>query len=419
LRTGWLHWRPTRDACRRERVNTAFRALEALDDLVEEPGEVLQLIAAHGTEHTSGTAAATGTGSTRSRARRHAMTAEGIISGALLQAARRTTRLTQEDFAEAIGVSVDTVKRWENGQRPLGRVKAADLAQMQRQLRQLGARPALLARIPAAIDADEFTRRALRGDCSQLASEVTTRPWSSLVAWAATGKPPEEVEDVAPRRALLAAGERRALFTSIRAAAACSPANDDASCLMRHQAYYLAGLDTSFEGTTWLADAARTETSRLRLTGKWTPGWAVARSLAVAVACQGDAGPLRWFVDRHMDDAECDEANLSYWAYWLGSDPEPASGEEFMVKRRVDMRRAAALLHHLTANLSAALPYAELSAESARSLLRRWPDLLRYDPETARDLAERTSRMLDDRSLPATVRPALSDLHFAARRATA
>jgi hypothetical protein len=189
---------------------------------------------------------------------------------------------------------------------------------------------------------------------------------------------------------------------------------------MRHQAYYLAGLDTSSEGAAWLADAARTEASRLRLTGKWCPGWAVARSLAVAVACQGDAGPLRWFVDRHMmNDAECDGANLSYWAYWLGTDPEPASGEEFMVKRRVDMRRAAALLHHLTANLSAALPYAELSAESTRSLLRRWPDLLRYDPETAADLTERTSRMLDDGSLPATARPALSDLHLAARRAMA
>ena len=108
MRTGWLCWRPTHDARRRERVNTAFRALEALDDLVEEPGEVLQLIAAHGTEHTDGSAVATGTCSTRSRTRQRTMTAEGIISGAVLQAARRTTRLTQEDFAEAIGVSVDT-----------------------------------------------------------------------------------------------------------------------------------------------------------------------------------------------------------------------------------------------------------------------------------------------------------------------
>ena len=62
-----------------------------------------------------------------------------------------------------------------------------------------------------------------------------------LIAWAATGKPPDEAEDVVPRRALLD-GEQQVLFTSIRTAAARSPAADDASCLMRHQAYYLAGL---------------------------------------------------------------------------------------------------------------------------------------------------------------------------------
>jgi transcriptional regulator with XRE-family HTH domain len=349
------------------------------------------------------------TGSTR-------LPARGVIAGAVLAAARRTAALTQEDFAAATGVAVDTVKRWENGQRPLGRVRAADLARIQRQLRALGGRPALLSRLHAAIDADEFTGQAAAGDCSLLAAEVTTRPWSSLIAWAMTGEPPAEARDAAPRRPLLAMGERHAIFTSIREAAEASPTGD-AGALLRHQAYYLAAMDASSEGTAWLSEAARAESSRLRLTGKWNPGWAVARSLVVATACQGDPGPLRWFISNHLADPACEEANLSYWAYWTGSDPEPASGEEFMVERRLDVHRAGALLHHLTANLSGALPYAELSVESARSLLRRWPGLLHRDSHTAADLAERTARILDSGLLPAQARPALSELHLTARSA--
>ena len=164
-----------------ERVKSALRALEADHDLAQPPGEFPGFLIAHVTEPTGSAAGGTVTGSTR-------LAAEGVIAGAVLQAARRTAALTQEDLAEASGVAVDTVKRWENGQRPLGRVKSADLARLQRQLRQLGARPALLASMLAAVDADEFTARAVAGDCSLLATEVTTRQWSALVAWAVTGR---------------------------------------------------------------------------------------------------------------------------------------------------------------------------------------------------------------------------------------
>ena len=344
------------------------------------------------------------------------LAAEGVIAGAVLQAARRTASLTQEDLAEASGVAVDTVKRWENGQRPLGRVKSADLARLQRQLRQLGARPALLASMLAAVDADEFTARAVSGDCSLLATEVTTRQWSALIAWAVTGRAPAEARDVAPGRPLLSTGERDAFLTSIRTAAERA-AGMRGDLLLRHQAYYLAALDTSPEGRAWLADAARAEVPRLRLNGKWSPDWAVARSLTIAVACQGDPGPLRSFIRDHIDDPGCDDANLAYWAYWTGADPVPASGEEFMIERRLDTVRAGALLGHLAASLSGALPYAELSVESARSLLRRWPALVQRDAGVAADLAGKAARILDDGSLPAAARPALSDLHFTARGA--
>ncbi|HTP16661.1 MAG TPA: helix-turn-helix transcriptional regulator [Streptosporangiaceae bacterium] len=339
----------------------------------------------------------------------------GVIAGALLQSARRTTGLTQEDLAEAAGVAVDTVKRWENGQRPLGHVKAASLVQLQRCLRRQGARPALVTRLPLAVDADDFVTRAVSGDCSRLGSEVTVRAWSSLVAWAAAGRPPAEAGDVAPGHALLTVPQRAALFTSIREAAV-RPGTG--GLLLRHQAYYLAGLDTSAEGAAWLADAARAEASRLRLDGSWSPDWVAARSLAIAAACQGDPGQLHWFLTRHMEDrGECAEANLSYWAYWAGSDPEPAADEDFMIRRRMDPQRGAVLLQHFTASLSPELPYADLSAASARSLLQRWPDLLGRDRQLASDLAARAGQMLDQAALTPGARAQLSDLHVSARAA--
>jgi transcriptional regulator with XRE-family HTH domain len=342
----------------------------------------------------------------------------GVVAGAVFRAARRCTGLTQEDLAETTGLSADTVKRWESGQRPLGRVKAAELARIQRHLRALGARPALVGQLPAAIEADEFTAAAIAGDCGQLGSEVMTRSWSSLVGWAVTGEPIAEARDVTVRRPLLATAERQTLLTEIREAA--TRANGTGTgCLLRHQAYFLTAMDTSPEGSAWLADVARGERRHLRLTGEWSPEWAVARSLAVAVARQGDPEPLRWFIDRHMADPKCDEANLTYWSYWTGSDPETAATEEFMIERPLPAHRGGALLHYLAANLSVtAHPDFELSVATVVSLVRRWPDLLCCDRPLAADLAARASDLLDQRTLPPSTRLALSDLHAAARRTT-
>lgn len=337
-----------------------------------------------------------------------------MISGAVLQAARKTASLTQERLAEALGADVATVKGWESGRRPLGRVQAARIGQMRRQLRRLGARPALLAYLNAAIDADAFVAQAVEGNCGHLGSEVTTRPWSSLVGWATRGVPPSEACGFAPPRPLLDAASRDAFFSSIREAVERAPG--DEGHLLRHQAYYLAAGDASPSGAAWLVDARRTEARRLRLNGTWTPGWAVGRSLAVAEARQGDRDPLRWFIKHQLADPACDEANLIYWAYWIGIDPEPVSGEEFMMERRLSAQQATPLLHHLICNLSAGLPYAELSAETILSILRRWPGLLACDTGLARELGSRADHMLD---APADSggRTRLSRLHAAARTA--
>ncbi|HMH91700.1 MAG TPA: helix-turn-helix transcriptional regulator, partial [Streptosporangiaceae bacterium] len=113
----------------------------------------------------------------------------GVISGALLQAARRTAGLTQEQLAEGLGADVATVKGWETGRRPLCNVQAGRLVRVRRYLRAAGAHPELLAQLDTAIDADAFAAQAIAGDCSQLGAEVTTRAWHALIGWAVRGDP--------------------------------------------------------------------------------------------------------------------------------------------------------------------------------------------------------------------------------------
>jgi hypothetical protein len=338
----------------------------------------------------------------------------GAISGAVLQAARKTARLTQEDLAGMLSADLTTVKGWESGRRPLGNVQARRLAQLRRELRHAGARPGLLAHLHTAIEADAFIGQALAGDCGQLGGEVVTRAWSRLVGWATTGEPLAEAADVVQQRPLLGARDRSALFTAVRDAAERAPGED--GHVLRHQAYYVAADDTSGDGTAWFEHARDTETQRVRLNGQWHPGWSVRRSLAIAEAKLGDREPLGWFIREHLSHDSTIEANLAYWAYWIGCDPDPVAGEEFMARRRVGTEQATRLLHHLTGNLSASLPYAELSAMTIATIAGRWPGLLACDPRLATDLADRTSTMLDT-TATGGMRAQLASLHLAARAA--
>jgi len=51
------------------------------------------------------------------RSRRHALMAGKIESGADIEALRRFVGLTQDAFAQALGISVHTLRNWEQGRR--------------------------------------------------------------------------------------------------------------------------------------------------------------------------------------------------------------------------------------------------------------------------------------------------------------
>jgi hypothetical protein len=164
----------------------------------------------------------------------------------------------------------------------------------------------------------------------------------------------------------------------------------------------------------WLADASRSASRQLQIGWRWTPEWPVARSLAIARACQGDPDPLQRFIRDGLDGEDRELANLTYWAYWIGAIPEPAADDGFMAERDLSPDQAALLLRHLAATLGDSQPYATLTAHSAAVLVTRWPGLLAADPALSGQLGQNAQTLLDTGGVPEARRD-LDAIHVAVR----
>lgn len=346
---------------------------------------------------------------------------EGLIAGHLLRLIRAQTGLTREQLAEQLGVDVNTVKSWETGRRPLAHTRVHVLRALVRLLRQRGADPHLLAQLDTAIDVDlavaDILHRGARTDGHPLATWVSTRSWSALLAWAITGTVPPGFNGGATLllpRPRMAVAVREDLFAALRAAAEQAPSGDPAAVLLRRQVYFLTALDRSGPGQDWLTRMERRETRTLRAGAGWTPDWAVGRSLAVARAAQGEPDQLRHFITTHLADDRQEAANLNYWAYWIGEYATPATGDHFMATTDLTGWRGNALLEHLVAGMDPATPYVELTIHTVWALLRRRPWLMDDDPAVTADLHHRTTILLDSRQhLSGQARRELDQLHFA------
>lgn len=78
----------------------------------------------------------------------------GAVSGFLLKLLRESARLTQNEFAELLGVDPSTVYGWESGRRPLAALRAGDLTRIRMLLTRHGARPDACALLIEALEAD-------------------------------------------------------------------------------------------------------------------------------------------------------------------------------------------------------------------------------------------------------------------------
>ncbi|MGD3105687.1 hypothetical protein [Streptomyces sp. YGL11-2] len=184
--------------------------------------------------------------------------------------------------------------------RPLANMKAGAFLDLKRRLLALGADPAALGLLDAAMDADRIIDAALAPpedlDLHPLAEWVHTRDTARMIAWAVNGTPPPALRDRSPSRRgpvatapLMGAQYRTTLFTNLREAVHAADGGDSRA-LLRRQALYLTSYDSSPEANSWTAHALHARRGIASVQGG-SPRWAEARSTAAALARRGDPVP--------------------------------------------------------------------------------------------------------------------------------
>ncbi|MEC3994818.1 XRE family transcriptional regulator [Actinacidiphila sp. DG2A-62] len=344
-----------------------------------------------------------------SRNQRRART--GTITGYVLRLARESIPMVQPAFAEAMNVDLATVQGWETGRRPLANVKAGALLALKRRLPGLGAEQAVVRLLDAAMDADRIIDAALdppaRLEEHPLAGWVHDRQTAHMIAWAVNGAAPPAIgaRQHSTRRGPVAtapylpAGERDELLGHLRTMAEVALTHSAESKLLRRQALYLASYDRSASAPSWTAHTLHSRRGVLSQRG-WTDHWAEARSIAAALARQGDPQPLRDFIERSMADDDTGEAaNLNYWAYWLGAAPHTEPDDHFMEDRHLSGFDPVTLLRRLTQGMQEAPTFVDLYAHSLWALLVAQPWLLAADPATAAKLGKRATYALEAQEL--------------------
>lgn len=346
-----------------------------------------------------------------------------LITGCLLRLARESVPggYSQEQLAEVVAVSPDTVAGWETGRRPLTAVRAGRFVGLRTALAHLGAAPHIIRLLSVALDADQIFDYAMAagdryepGDLHPLGAHVHRREAIELTAWALGGRRPAGLPPSTARRGPVAPGPepgreaRSIVFDHFRRVAETA-GEDDA--LLRRQAHYLQSFDQRRDAAAWMTGQYRQTASRR---AGWAAAWPGTRTLAVALARYGDPGPLIDFSEYGLADEPGQVANLNYWAYWIGEMPAVERDDSFMPAQLAPWH-GDRVLRHLSGRLEAAEGVSELGIHTIGTLLAARPRLLDHDPALIADLSAVAGRLMDGGKISSSARRVLSQVWYALR----
>lgn len=336
---------------------------------------------------------------------------EGRVSGAVLAAIRRDMGLGQEGLSDLLNVVPKTLQSWEQGRNPMIRLPYARLRQVLRALLAGGARPNLVTALEIAWTADDILSGLDQLDPERhpLGLVVPDRATTEMLTWPLTGAVPRQLAGTSAALPL-PAGHRTEAVANLRVLAE-SAGDGEQGAMLRRQATFLVASHDAANGIEqgWAAEQIQRQANSADLRS-WSPEWAVARSAAIRAASTGDPEALNKFVREGLSDPETVQANLRYWAYWVGEVSSLWVSDAEMIDPATDSWSGELLLQSLLTGVVDA-PYRELCAHTLHSLVKARRTLV-TQPRYMSAISDTVDRATSDNRLSSAARRKLEQVHY-------